>query len=127
MNTEILGVVAQIALMVILAYPLGKYIARVYKEEKTWSDFMAPVERGIYKVCGIDPKEEMNWKQFLKALLILNAFWFFGGMVLLVSQGCLPILPKLSPKRVVRRKPTVCVRHVKRLRRRKWKVIKSLP
>lgn len=33
MNTEILGVVAQIALMVILAYPLGKYIARVYKGE----------------------------------------------------------------------------------------------
>ena len=45
MNTEILGVVAQIALMVILAYPLGKYIARVYKGEKTWSDFMVPVER----------------------------------------------------------------------------------
>ncbi len=93
MNTEILGVVAQIALMVILAYPLGKYIARVYKGEKTWSDFMAPVERVIYKVCGIDPKEEMNWKQFLKALLILNAFWFFWGMVLLVSQGWLPLNP----------------------------------
>ena len=44
MNTEILGVVVQIALMVILAYPLGKYIAKVYKGEKTWSDFMAPVK-----------------------------------------------------------------------------------
>ena len=51
MNTEILGVVAQIALMVILAYPLGKYIARVYKGEKTWSDFMVPVERIIYFEC----------------------------------------------------------------------------
>ena len=40
MNTEILGVVVQIALMVILAYPLGKYIAKVYRGEKTWSDFM---------------------------------------------------------------------------------------
>ena len=62
MNTEILGVVAQVALMVILAYPLGRYIAKVYKGEKTWSDFMAPIERVIYKVCGIDPKEEMNWE-----------------------------------------------------------------
>ena len=53
MNTEILGVVVQIALMVILSYPLGKYIAKVYKGEKTWSDFMAPIERVIYKVCGI--------------------------------------------------------------------------
>ena len=34
MNTEILGVVAQVALMVILAYPLGRYIAKVYKGEK---------------------------------------------------------------------------------------------
>ena len=93
MNTEILGVVVQIALMVILAYPLGKYIAKVYRGEKTWSDFMAPIERVIYKVCGIDPNEEMNWKQFLKALLILNAFWFFWGMVLLVSQGWLPLNP----------------------------------
>ena len=48
MNTEILGVVAQVALMVILAYPLGRYIAKVYKGEKTWSDFMAPIERVIY-------------------------------------------------------------------------------
>ena len=93
MNTEILGVVLQVILMVVLAYPLGKYIAKVYKGEKTWSDFMAPVERIIYKVCGIRPQEEMNWKQFLKSLLILNAFWFFWGMVLLISQGWLPLNP----------------------------------
>lgn len=103
MNTEILGVVAQVALMVILAYPLGRYIAKVYKGEKTWSDFMDSIERVIYKVCGIDPKEEMNWKQFLKALLILNAFWFVWGMVLLVSQGWLPLNPDGNgPKRRIR-------------------------
>lgn len=39
MNTEVLGVIAQIVLMVVLSYPLGKYIAKVYKGEKTWSDF----------------------------------------------------------------------------------------
>lgn len=33
MNTEILGVAVQIVLMVVLAYPLGRYIARVYKGE----------------------------------------------------------------------------------------------
>ena len=93
MNTEILGVVVQIALMVILAYPLGKYIAKVYKGEKTWSDFMAPVERVIYKVCGINPDEEMNWKQFLKALLVLNLVWFFWGMILLCTQQWLPLNP----------------------------------
>ena len=91
MNTEILGVALQVILMVVLAYPLGKYIAKVYKGQKTWSDFMKPVERLIFKVSGINPQEEMNWKQFLKALLILNAFWFVWGMVLLVTQHWLPL------------------------------------
>ena len=93
MNTEILGVALQVILMVVLAYPLGKYIAKVYKGQKTRSDFMKPVERLIFKVSGINPQEEMNWKQFLKALLILNAFWFVWGMVLLVTQHWLPLNP----------------------------------
>ena len=50
MNTEILGVIAQIVLMVVLSYPLGKYIARVYKGEKVWSDFMKPVENLIFRL-----------------------------------------------------------------------------
>ena len=93
MNTEILGIALQILLMVGLSYPLGKYIAKVYKGEKTGSDFMKPVERLIFKVGGINPREEMNWKQFLKALLILNAFWFIWGMILLVTQHWLPLNP----------------------------------
>ena len=93
MNTEILGVIAQIVLMVVLAYPIGKYISKVFKGEKVWSDFMTPIEKIMYKLGGVDPTEEMNWKQFLKALLILNAFWFFWGMILLVSQGVLPLNP----------------------------------
>ncbi|MCL3853982.1 MULTISPECIES: potassium-transporting ATPase subunit KdpA [Parabacteroides] len=93
MNTELIGSIAQIVLMVVLAYPLGMYIAKVYKEEKTWLDFMAPVERWIYKLCGIDPKEEMSWKSFLKALLTVNVFWFFWGMILLCTQAYLPLNP----------------------------------
>ena len=76
MNTEVLGVIAQIVLMVVLSYPLGKYIAKVYKGEKTWSDFMKPVERVMFKLSGINPNEEMNWKQFLRALLVVNLFWY---------------------------------------------------
>lgn len=93
MNTEILGVALQILLVVVLSYPLGKYIAKVYKGEKTGSDFMKPIERMIFKVAGIDPTQEMNWKQFLKTLLLLNAFWLIWGMVLLVTQHWLPLNP----------------------------------
>ena len=97
MKTEILGVIAQIVLMVALSYPLGKYIAKVYKKEKTWLDFMKPVERLMFRLSGINPEEEMNWKQFLKALLTVNLFWFFWGMLLLVFQGWLPLNPDGNP------------------------------
>ena len=98
MNTEISGVILQWTLLVTLCYPLGRYIAKVYRGERTWLDFMAPVERAIYRFCGIDPAVEMNWKQFLKALLTVNLFWFFWGMLLLlVFQGWLPLNPDGNP------------------------------
>ncbi|MCI6876034.1 MAG: potassium-transporting ATPase subunit KdpA, partial [Parabacteroides sp.] len=93
MNTEILGVILQIVLMVGLAFPLGKYIAKVYKGEKTCLDFLKPVERWMYKLSGVNPDEEMDWKKFLRALLVVNLFWFVWGMVLLVAQGVLPLNP----------------------------------
>ena len=93
MNTEILGVILQIVLMVGLAFPLGKYIAKVYKGERTCLDFFKPVERWMYKLSGVNPNEEMDWKKFLRALLVVNLFWFVWGMVLLVAQGVLPLNP----------------------------------
>lgn len=93
MNTEILGVILQIVLMVGLAFPLGKYIAKVYKGERTCLDFLKPVERWMYKLSGVNSDEEMDWKKFLRALLVVNLFWFVWGMVLLVAQGVLPLNP----------------------------------
>lgn len=89
MNTEILGSVLQVVAMVVLAYPLGRYMAKVYKGERTWSDFMAPIEKWIYKLCGINPQEEMNWKKFLVALLTINVFWFFLGNDFVGMSGVL--------------------------------------
>ena len=79
--------------MIALSYPLGRYLAKVYKGEKTGLDFMQPIETFIYKISGIDPKEEMDWKAFVKALLVVNGFWLVWGMVLLLSQGWLPLNP----------------------------------
>lgn len=93
MNTEIIGIVAQVVLMVVLSYPLGKYIARVYRGKKVWTDFMKPIEGWIFRLSGIHPDEEMNWKQFLRVLLTVNLFWFIWGMVLLTLQGWLPLNP----------------------------------
>jgi len=97
MTTEILGVIITYALTLLLAWPLGKYIAKVFKGERTWSDFMAPLERLFYKLSGINPKEEMNWKQHLKALLTINLVWFVYAFFALLFQDKLPLNPDGNP------------------------------
>jgi len=97
MNTEITGVIFMYIAMVLLAIPLGRYIAKVFKGEKTWLDFMAPLERLIYKLSGIDPAREMNWKQHLKALLTISVVWLFYAFFCLIFQGHLPLNPDHNP------------------------------
>jgi len=86
MNTEILGVVVLFILTVVLAIPLGKYCANVFKGEKTWLDFMAPVENFIYRICKINPVKSMDWKENVKASLILNLIFFLWAMTILLTQ-----------------------------------------
>ncbi len=93
MDKEVASIALQIVLSVALSYPLGKYIAKVYRGEKSLLDFMEPFENKLYSICSIDPNEQMNWKRFLKVLLTLNFFWFIWGMVLLTCQGALPLNP----------------------------------
>lgn len=93
MSTELFGVIAAYAITLVLAIPLGRYIASVYKGEKHWSDFLLPLERGIYKLAGVDPNSEMDWKQHLRALLTINALWFVYGFFMLQGQGALPLNP----------------------------------
>lgn len=93
MTGEILGVIIMFLLAVLLAWPLGKYISRVFKGERTFTDFMNPLERLIFRISGIDPNESMNWKQFLKAMLVINMVWLVYAFFMLVSQDRLPLNP----------------------------------
>ena len=97
MNNEIIGVILIYIITLLLAVPLGMYIAKVFSGEKTMLGFMAPVERFIYRICGINPDEPMNWKQFLKALLTINMLWFVYGFFLLIFQDKLPMNPDGNP------------------------------
>ena len=98
MNTEFWGVVFMFVLTVLVAIPLGKYIAQVYSGERTFLDgVMGPLERGMFKLSGIDGNKEMTWKEHLVALLTINAVWFFLGMLLLMNQGILPLNPDGNP------------------------------
>lgn len=98
MNTEILGIIVMFTLSVLLAIPFGRYIAKVYGGEKTLLDpIFNPVERLFYKVSGIDPNTEMNWKQQMIAMLAINMVWFLLGMLILMTQGSLPLNPDKNP------------------------------
>lgn len=98
MNTEILGVVAMFLITLLLAIPFGKYISKVYTGEKTFLDpVFKPVERLFYKISGINPDHEMNWKQHLVALLTINFLWFFMSMLILMNMSWLPLNPDANP------------------------------
>lgn len=109
MDNEILGVVVQVVLAILMAYPLGKYIAKVYKGKKSCLDFMKPVERWMFRLSGIDPEREMNWKQFLRALLTVNLFWFIWGMIMLTAQGILPLNPDGNAGQTVHQAFNTCI------------------
>jgi K+-transporting ATPase ATPase A chain len=97
MNTELLGIIATYLLTLLIAIPLGKYLAKVFAGEKVWTDFLKPIETGIYKLSGINPKEEMNWKQHLKAMLTINLVWLVYGFFILIHQDKLPLNPDGNP------------------------------
>lgn len=97
MNTELTGVVVTFLITVLLAFPLGKYIARMFGGEKTLLDFLSPVERFIFRACGINPNESMDWKQFLKAMLTINMLWVVYAFFMLLFQSHLPLNPDGNP------------------------------
>jgi K+-transporting ATPase ATPase A chain len=62
--------------------PVGIYLARVLEGERTWfTPVLRPVERLIYKLCGVNAKEEMNWREYAYAVL------GFSAATLLLTYG----------------------------------------
>lgn len=98
MNTEILGVILIYASAVLLAIPLGRYIAKIFAGEKTFLDpVFNPVEKLFFRISGIDAQKEMDWKQNLFALLTINVIWFLLSMLVLMNMSWLPLNPDGNP------------------------------
>ncbi|ALR30749.1 K+-transporting ATPase subunit A [Chryseobacterium sp. IHB B 17019] len=98
MNSEILGILLMFFLAVFLAIPLGRYIGRIFSNEKTWLDsIFNPVDKIFFKLAGINPDTEMSWKQHLIALLTINLVWFLTAMFVLTNMGWLPLNPDSNP------------------------------
>jgi potassium-transporting ATPase potassium-binding subunit len=98
MNTEILGIILMYAAVVAMAIPLGRYIGKIFGNEKTWLDkIFYPVDKLFYKFGGVNPVKEMNWKQHLVALLTINLSWFLISMFVLTNMSWLPLNPDGNP------------------------------
>lgn len=90
MNSENLGVVILFIVSVLFAIPFGRYCAKVFKGEKTWLDFLVPLENLLFRLSGVDPTKAMNWKENLKVSLMLNLIFFLWAMLILLTQSFHP-------------------------------------
>lgn len=81
-------IVIVLAIFMILVIPMGKYLYHISTNQKTFGDkVFDKIDNCIYKVCSIDKKKEMNWKQYALALLVTNAVMVFIGYVILRTQS----------------------------------------
>ena len=101
MTQELLAILVIFGATVLLAIPLGRYLATIYRGDRSWSDFMGPLERGLFRLSGINPEREMTWQQHLLALLTINLLWFVYAMTVLCLQGSLPLNPDGNPSMTV--------------------------
>jgi K+-transporting ATPase ATPase A chain len=79
----------------LLVKPVGAYLARVFSSGGTWLDpVLAPLERGIYRLAGVDPTAEMDWKRYAQSFL---AFGLGGTLLLYVVLRVQPFLHGFDP------------------------------
>ncbi|WP_277058415.1 potassium-transporting ATPase subunit KdpA [Trichlorobacter lovleyi] len=95
---ELLQLLFLLLILLALVRPLGSFMARVYQGERNlFLPLLAPVERLIYRSCGVQPDEEMGWKRYAAAMLFFNLVLFAGLFVLLMTQHLLPLNPRQMP------------------------------
>lgn len=86
---------AIIIITFILAIPFGRYLAKVFNGERTLlSPILRPIERWLYKVCGIDEDKEMTWKKYVATLMGFEILSIIFAFIIMRLQGILPLNPQ---------------------------------
>ncbi|MBV9356383.1 MAG: potassium-transporting ATPase subunit KdpA [Chloroflexi bacterium] len=94
MALDILQMAIVIALIVLLAIPVGRYMAAVLMRRTTFADrVLDPVDHAIYRVSGVNPDEGMRWPAYVKAMLITNLVMLIMLFVIYETQQFLPLNP----------------------------------
>ena len=103
MSTGDFLTLATIALAILVVTPfLGRYIHRVMEGERVFlSPVIRPVERFVYRVCGIDETSEQDWKGYAISVLAMAFVAIIAGYVVFRLQDILPFnqggIPPMSP------------------------------
>ena len=81
--------------LLVCVKPLGAYMARLFEGERVLlSPLLAPIERGIYRACGVNPREEQHWTQYTIAMLAFSVAGFLSLYLLQRLQGFMPFNPQ---------------------------------
>ncbi|MGC2814179.1 MAG: potassium-transporting ATPase subunit KdpA [Candidatus Acidiferrum sp.] len=91
----------QIGLFVLVVFlitkPVGVFLVRVFEREKTFLDFvLRPVERLIYRICGVDESKEMRWTEYGTAMLVFSA----ASLILLYLMERLQLWLPWNPQKL---------------------------
>ena len=90
--------VLYLAILVLLAIPLGTYIEKVMNGKRTFlSKILTPCENVIYKVLHIKTDEQMNWKKYAVSVGVFSGIGLLAVMLLQMLQGILPGNPQNLP------------------------------
>src|SRR5207248_477940 len=82
-------------LLTLLVRPLGGFMTKVFSGQRTFlSPVLGPVERGIYRVCGVDEREEQHWITYAVAMLLFSLAGFIVLYGLQRLQAMLPFNPQ---------------------------------
>jgi potassium-transporting ATPase potassium-binding subunit len=84
-----------LAVVVACAVPLSAFIARVFAGERTFlSPVLGPVERGFYRLAGVDPAREQDWYSYALAMVVFSIAGFLSLYALQRLQNVLPLNPR---------------------------------
>ena len=84
-----------VAILLVLIRPLGGYLGRVLGGQRTLlSSVLVPVERGFYRLAGVDPNEDQSWWVYCRAMLVFHVVAYVFLYMLLRLKGVLPLNPQ---------------------------------
>lgn len=93
--SAVIQYILYLAVLIVLAIPLGAYIKKVMNGEKTFlSKILTPCENAVYKVMRVKKDEQMNWKKYTVSVLIFSGIGLIFLFLLQILQGVLPGNPQ---------------------------------